>query len=115
LTNYIVGLSVTGRVGSIWTLKPQFGDLTYAQAGFVTSLDKFSAGWNVTGDGRVYSLWWKVPEGTIGNVTLPPLPSGKTGKVTIDGEKFKNKSVSKKDGLTLEIEGGNHSVVVRSK
>jgi hypothetical protein len=102
-------------VGSTWTLKPQFGDLKYAQAGFVTELGKFSAGWNVTGDGRGYSLWWKVPEGTSGNVTLPPLPSGKTGKVMIDGKSFKNKSVSKKDGLTLEVSEGNHSIVVVSK
>jgi hypothetical protein len=115
LSNYIVGLSVTGRVGSTWTLKPQFGDLKYAQAGFVTELGRFSAGWNVTGDGRNYSLWWKVPEGTVGNVTLPPLPSGRTGKVMIDGKKFQNKSVGKKDGLTFEIGGGNHSIVVVSK
>ncbi|THY21606.1 Six-hairpin glycosidase [Aureobasidium pullulans] len=115
LTNYIVGLSVTGRLGSTWTLKPQFGDLEHAQAGFVTSLGKFSAGWNITDGGRSYSLWWNIPAGTIGNVTLPTLPSGKTGKVSIDGKSFKNKSVSKTNGLTFEIGGGNHSIVVVSK
>ncbi|THX37015.1 Six-hairpin glycosidase [Aureobasidium pullulans] len=115
LTNYIVGLSVTGRLGSTWTLKPQLGDLEHAQAGFVTSLGKFSAGWNITNGGRSYSLWWNVPAGTIGNVTLPTLPSGKTGKVSIDGKSFKNKSVSKTNGLTFEIGGGNHSIVVVSK
>ncbi|TIA41438.1 Six-hairpin glycosidase [Aureobasidium pullulans] len=115
LTNYIVGLSVTGRLGSTWTLNPQFGDLEHAQAGFVTSLGKFSAGWNITNGGRSYSLWWNVPAGTIGNVTLPTLPSGKTGKVSIDGKSFKNKSVSKMNGLTFEISGGNHSIVVVSK
>ncbi|THX59248.1 Six-hairpin glycosidase [Aureobasidium pullulans] len=115
LTNYIVGLSVTGRLGSTWTLQPQFGDLEHAQAGFVTSLGKFSAGWNITNGGRSYSLWWNVPAGTIGHVTLPTLPSGKTGKVSIDGKSFKNKSVSKTNGLTFEIGGGNHSVVVVSK
>ncbi|THW17031.1 Six-hairpin glycosidase [Aureobasidium pullulans] len=115
LTNYIVGLSVTGRLGSTWTLKPQFGDLKHAQAGFVTSLGKFSAGWNITNGGRSYSLWWNVPAGTIGNVTLPTLPSGKTGKVSIDGKSFKNKSVSKTNGSTFEIGGGNHSIVVVSK
>ncbi|THY97771.1 Six-hairpin glycosidase [Aureobasidium pullulans] len=115
LTNYIVGLSVTGRLGSTWTLKPQFGDLEHAQAGFVTSLGKFSAGWNITNGGRSYSLWWNVPAGTIGNVTLPTLPSGKTGKVSVDGKSFKNKSVTKTNGLTFEIGGGNHSIVVVSK
>ncbi|THZ82109.1 Six-hairpin glycosidase [Aureobasidium pullulans] len=115
LTNYIVGLSVTGRLGSTWTLKPQLGDLEHAQAGFVTSLGKFSAGWNIANGGRSYSLWWNVPAGTIGNVTLPTLPSGKTGKVSIDGKSFKNKSVSKTNGLTFEIGGGNHSIVVVSK
>ncbi|KAG2167106.1 hypothetical protein JADG_006845 [Aureobasidium aubasidani] len=115
LTNYIVGLSVTGRLGSTWTLKPQFGDLKHAQAGFVTSLGKFSAGWNITNGGRSYSLWWNVPAGTTGNVTLPTLPSGKTGKVFIDGKSFKNKSVSKTNGSTFEIGGGHHSIVVVSK
>ncbi|THY78799.1 Six-hairpin glycosidase [Aureobasidium pullulans] len=115
LTNYIVGLSVTGRLGSTWTLKPQFGDLKHAQAGFVTSLGKFSAGWNITNGGRSYSLWWNVPAGTTGNVTLPTLPSGKTGKVSIDGKSFKNKSVSKTNGSTFEIGGGHHSIVVVSK
>jgi hypothetical protein len=60
-------------------------------------------------------LWWKVPQGTVGNVSLPPLPSGRTGKVMIDGKRFQNKSVGKKDGLTFEIGGGNHSIVVVSK
>ncbi|KAI5246140.1 Six-hairpin glycosidase [Aureobasidium subglaciale] len=115
LTNFIVGLSVTGPLGSTWSLKPQFADLKYAQAGFVTSLGRFSAGWNVTNNGRDYSLWWKIPEGTLGNVTLPPLLSGKTGKVIIDGKSFKNRSVDKRDGLTFEIGGGNHSIVVVSK
>ena len=115
LTNYIVGLTVTGRLGSTWNLAPQFGDLEHAQAGFVTSLGKFSAGWNMTEGGRKYSLQWNVPEGTSGNVTLPPLPCGKTGKVLIDGKSFKNKSVSKKGGLTFQIDGGSHSIVVTSK
>lgn len=81
----------------------------------MTSLGKFSAGWNITNGGRTYSVQWSVPEGTIGNVTLPPLPSGKTGKVTIDGKSFKNRSVDKKDGLTFQINGGNHTMVVVSK
>ncbi|KAJ9631871.1 hypothetical protein H2203_000271 [Taxawa tesnikishii (nom. ined.)] len=51
LTNYVLGLSVTDRAGSKWSLKPQFGDLTSVQGGFTTILGKFEAGWNVTGGG----------------------------------------------------------------
>jgi hypothetical protein len=40
LTNYVLGLEVTGPAGSEWKFAPQFGDLTSVQGGFVTSLGK---------------------------------------------------------------------------
>ncbi|RMY97814.1 hypothetical protein D0864_04629 [Hortaea werneckii] len=52
LTSYILGLEITGRVGSTWRFAPQFGDLTSVQGGFMTSLGAFQASWNVTGEGK---------------------------------------------------------------
>ncbi|KAI7322377.1 Six-hairpin glycosidase [Hortaea werneckii] len=52
LTNYILGLEITGRVGSTWRFAPQFGDLTSVQGGFMTSLGAFQASWNVTDAGK---------------------------------------------------------------
>ncbi|KAK5722576.1 hypothetical protein LTR15_005807 [Elasticomyces elasticus] len=58
LTNYILGLEVTGPLGSTWKFAPQFGDLTSVEGGFTTGLGKFQAAWNVTNGGRAYSAEW---------------------------------------------------------
>ncbi|EMC96992.1 glycoside hydrolase family 78 protein [Baudoinia panamericana UAMH 10762] len=73
LTNFVLGLQVTGRAGSTWRFAPQFGDLTSVQGGFTTILGKFQASWNVTGGGYVVEL--SVPQGTTGEVVLPPMPT----------------------------------------
>ena len=69
LTNYVVGLQLTGPAGSTWTLAPQFGDLTRAEGGFTTPLGKFSATWTLFEGG--YSLQWQFPGGTVGMLRLP--------------------------------------------
>lgn len=33
LTNYVLGLQITGRIGSLWRFAPQFGDLERVQGG----------------------------------------------------------------------------------
>ncbi|KAK5134849.1 hypothetical protein LTR08_006081 [Meristemomyces frigidus] len=53
LTNYVLGLEVTGRLGSAWGLAPQFGGLTSVEGGFVTGLGRFRAGWTVVEGGGV--------------------------------------------------------------
>lgn len=111
LTNYVLGLSVTDRAGSKWSLKPQFGDLTSVQGGFTTILGKFEAGWNVTGGGRGYTLTWSTPAGTQGSVVLPALPRGGSGRVKLDGKVMKNKLV-KQGGLAMTVAGGSHTVTV---
>ena len=69
LTEYIVGLRVTKPLGQEWALKPQFGDLEWAQAGFMTSLGRFEAKWSITRD-RV-AVEWDTPKGTQGWLELP--------------------------------------------
>ena len=59
LTNYVVGLDIVEPAGREWSLAPQFGDLKFAEAGFVTELGKFSAKWQ-RHDTWV-SLEWNVP------------------------------------------------------
>ncbi|KAK5166327.1 uncharacterized protein LTR77_008588 [Saxophila tyrrhenica] len=85
LTEYVLGLSVTGRAGSEWRLAPQFGDLNFAEGGFTTGLGKFSAKWRVRDDG--YELEWCVPKGTKGVVLLPGLQAGSDAVVTMNGKK----------------------------
>ncbi|KAK3074187.1 hypothetical protein LTR53_003585 [Teratosphaeriaceae sp. CCFEE 6253] len=58
LTNYVLGLEVTGPLGSTWKFAPQFGDLTSVEGGFTTGLGKFQAAWNVTDGGRSYFAEW---------------------------------------------------------
>ena len=110
LTNYILGLEVTGRVGSTWKLAPQFGDLTSVEGGFVTSLGKFQASWQVLGGGREYELEWSVPEGTVGVVTLPALPIGGVGRVAWNGKYWGH---VKGGGMRVQCGGGKHDVVVK--
>lgn len=69
LTEYIVGLRVTKPLGEEWSLKPQFGGLEWAQAGFTTGLGRFEAKWRV--DGESVAVEWGTPDGTKGWVDLP--------------------------------------------
>lgn len=70
LTNYVVGLDVTEPGGEEWVLAPQFGDLEYAEGGFVTTLGKFQAKWTRNSTTGV-DVQWDVPVGAKGVVTVP--------------------------------------------
>ena len=109
LTEYVLGLRITGRVGSTWTLAPQFGDLTSAEGGFVTKLGKFQTSWEIAKNGG-YRVSWSTPKGTSGKVILPRLDKN-NGKVTLDG-KSKGK-VTKGASMTFEVGGGKHEVLVK--
>lgn len=70
LTEYMVGLRVTSPRGHEWSLKPAtFSELSKAEAGFTTSLGKFSAKFKVKGDRAVVE--WNTPKGTRGKIELP--------------------------------------------
>lgn len=116
LTEFVLGLSVTGRVGSTWSFAPQFGDLSFAEGGFTTSLGKFSAAWTREG-GEGYRASVSVPTGTVGNLTLPVLVQGVVPDVRVDGRKVET-TWARKTGLVFDtvlvsgVRGGNHSIVV---
>ncbi|GKT93377.1 bacterial alpha-l-rhamnosidase domain-containing protein [Colletotrichum tofieldiae] len=80
LTEYLVGLRVTRPAGAGWSLKPVFGEVPEAQAGFTTALGRFSARWKV--EGGVAAVEWDVPSGTRGWVEL----GGEEGR-WVDGGK----------------------------
>ncbi|OQE30470.1 hypothetical protein PENFLA_c003G06452 [Penicillium flavigenum] len=110
LTEYVVGLSVVSPLGLTWKIAPQFGDLEFAEAGFVTSLGKFQASWILNSSG--YVLTFSVPKGTDGNVTLPYVTASKKPSITIDGDQLM-RGVAYVDGAaTVEVTGGSHKVVV---
>jgi hypothetical protein len=110
LTEYVVGLSVVSPLGLTWKIASQFGDLEFAEAGFVTSLGKFQAPWNLNSSG--YVLTFSVPKGTDGNVTLPYVTASKKPSITIDGDPLM-RGVAYVDGTaTVEVTGGSHKVVV---
>lgn len=110
LTNYILGLEITGRLGSTWRLAPQFGDLTHVEGGFTTGLGKFQASWNVTDGGEAYSLSWIVPEGTTGDLTLPSLPAGCAGSINYNGQNWGTLAAGAK--TRMAVDGGQHLVQV---
>lgn len=116
LTEFVLGLSVTGRVGSTWSFAPQFGDLSFAEGGFTTSLGKFSAAWTREG-GKGYRASVSAPTGTVGNLTLPVLVQGVVPDVRVDGRKVET-TWARKTGLVFDtvlvsgVRGGNHSIVV---
>lgn len=114
LTNYVLGLEVTGRLGSEWRLAPQFGDLTSVEGGFTTGLGKFQASWKVVHGGDMYSLRWTVPEETQGSVVLPALPTGKEAVVEVDGRKVGMMEMGEK-GYQISVGGGSGKVVVKRK
>jgi hypothetical protein len=112
LTEFVVGLSVTGPAGRSWTLKPQFGDLKNAEAGFTTGLGKFQAKWKVSERGE-YQVDFSTPEGTSGVLALPCLQNGILPHVSINGVQ-----VAKKDlllghnSVSLDLEGGAYRIAV---
>lgn len=110
LTNYIVGLRVTERLGIGWLLAPHFGDLNEAEGGFSTTLGKFSAKWRLNRNNNQYTLSWDAPKGTRGRVELPPLPSGRRGAVR-DGNKFRGWIAEGEPFMAL-VDGGSHEIYV---
>ncbi|KAF2202924.1 Six-hairpin glycosidase [Delitschia confertaspora ATCC 74209] len=91
LTEYILGLGVTGPAGRTWTLRPQFGDLRKAEGGFVTGLGRFSAKWEVGAKG--YRVEVETPRRTEGVVLLPVLREGKVPKVSVNGKRRERKDI----------------------
>lgn len=86
LTELMVGLRVTQPAGKQWQLKPaSFNELSSAEAGFTTTLGKFSAKFSV--EGESVAVEWDTPEGTEGLLDLPGCDlvkvKGGKGKTTV--------------------------------
>ncbi|KAI0594131.1 alpha-L-rhamnosidase B [Biscogniauxia sp. FL1348] len=114
LTQYILGLSVTGQAGSTWQLAPQFGDLTDVQGGFTTSLGKFSASWTVNDDGS-YVVSYDVPADSTGELILP-YPNNGNVQMAMDGQKLTPPDLVEGSGgrqlYVISGEGGKHSIEI---
>ncbi|KAI1387398.1 glycoside hydrolase family 78 protein [Hypoxylon trugodes] len=117
LSEYIVGIGITGLAGSTWRIAPQFGDLPHAEGGFTTSLGKFSAKWVVGSDGS-YVLNYNTPKGTSGVLDLPaPNKNGKYN-VKVDGQavatniRRSTETAGNRYLYIIEGSGGEHQIEV---
>lgn len=116
LTEYVLGLSVTGRVGSTWSFAPQYGNLTFAEGGFTTSLGKYQASWKLDEGSSRLSV--NTPLGTTGTLTLPVLTNGVKPQVLVDGQPVET-TWARKTGvvfdtvLVSDVAGGNHTIIVK--
>lgn len=108
LTTYIVGLQLTAPAGSAWTIAPQFGDLTSAEAGFTTPLGQFQASWATDQTG--YQLSWNTPPGTSGTLVLPVSSNGMS-TVQVDGGATMVADTTTGQ-FTVGGGGGSHSLLV---
>ncbi|KAF9729505.1 hypothetical protein PMIN04_003734 [Paraphaeosphaeria minitans] len=110
LTEYLVGLAVISPAGSTWALRPQFGDVKNAEAGFVTNLGKFVAKRSRYAGG--YRVTVDTPTGTVGEVSLPVFVKGKIPDVKINGTKASAARLENDNRVTFSLKGGNWQIVV---
>lgn len=116
LTEFVLGLTVTARVGSAWSFAPQFGGLSFAEGGFMTALGKFQARWDVAEEGG-YNASVSTPLGTAGRLVLPVVQQGSKPSVKVDGEEvestwYRNTGAVFDTFLVEGVEGGDHFIVV---
>lgn len=111
LTEYVVGLSVTGPAGRTWTLKPQFGDLKRAEAGFMTVLGKFRASWTKHDEGL--EVTFETPRGTEGVISLSVAQLGGNASMEVNGEMVQEETRrSEIEPLVIKLTGGKYHVKV---
>ncbi|KHJ30681.1 putative bacterial alpha-l-rhamnosidase domain protein [Erysiphe necator] len=112
LTSYIVGLTLTTPGGQNWAICPQFGDLTFAEAGFSTPLGKFSSKWSLVEGG--FQLSWDMPIETTGEIFIP-MTSKRVPIIYLNGEScsFKDcKVVIMADKVMVPGSGGSQTLQV---
>jgi hypothetical protein len=111
LTEFVVGIRVTGPAGRTWAYKPHFGDLEFAEAGFVTKLGKYQAKW--VKEVRGYNVSLSTPEGTKGVVSLSVDGMGGNATLVVNGETVGTGRYVLEDAhLVLELPGGNYKMSV---
>jgi hypothetical protein len=116
LTKYVAGLSILTRSGMEWQYRPQFGNLKFAEAGFVTKLGKFRSQWainagQIAGSTNGYNVTLETPERTKGHVYLPALRKA-TMIVTVNNATIEVED----DGVSVQFQlgGGMFNITVRS-
>jgi hypothetical protein len=121
LTEFVLGLAVTARVGIAWRFAPQFGGLSFAEGGFMTALGRFQARWDVANEGDDAATWYNAtlntPVGTVGTLVLPVVQQGSKPTVTVDGEDVQTEWFRKTGAVfdTVVVEGvmgGERAIVV---
>lgn len=118
LSEYSLGLRITGRAGSTWQLAPHVGDLTQVEGGFTTKLGKFSAAWVKERDGS-FKINYRVPANTRGEVRLLVEDGFDPSKIAVDGQASDGSiwEVSTAPGgqkvARMQGQGGTHSIVLR--
>lgn len=110
LTEYLVGLSITGPAGSTWTLRPQFGDVKNAEAGFMTGLGKFVAKRSRSTQG--YRVNIDTPKGTTGQVSLPVLTKGMRPEIKVNGSAVQSVHYDDNGQVNFSLTGGIWNIVV---
>lgn len=113
LTEGIVGLAVRDLAGRKWALRPLWGDLEFARAGFSTPLGKFEAGWERSENGTTV-MWWSAPEGTAGEVVVGNLESVNEVTLEDDGEAVEGVEVGDDGTVRVEVvaTGGEYKMVI---
>ena len=114
LTERVLGLAVVGPAGSEWRLEPQFAYLKSCRGGFVTRLGRFSAHWELRGDGTGYAVRYDTPKHTSGRLLLPDRT--KVRQVFVDGVQETPLRIVEGSGnrklISLPGPGGKHQIEV---
>jgi len=110
LTEFVLGLRVTGLVGISWQFAPQLSELKKAEGGFVTKLGKFQASWVNKVDG--YEANVSTPAATQGELILPVLVKGDMPRILLDGKAVCPAWYMGTDTVIVQTVGGNHTLEV---
>ncbi|PIL26320.1 hypothetical protein GSI_12076 [Ganoderma sinense ZZ0214-1] len=111
LTTYVGGIQLLAPAGAVWAIVPQVGDLTHVDAGFSTSLGRFSSTWSM--NATAFSITVSSPKGTTGTVGAP-VPGNFTS-ITLLGTGGKGERVQADASGRVWIngvDGGDHEFVL---
>ncbi|KAI3402130.1 hypothetical protein diail_59 [Diaporthe ilicicola] len=99
LSRYIAGIHLTAALGQTWRIAPLTGGLTTISSGMSTTLGSFAVDVGADSGGAITSFSFEAPNGTTGDVILPP---GTEGSLTNNA----GKSVALSGGIATGVSGG---------
>ncbi|TBU23303.1 hypothetical protein BD311DRAFT_768759 [Dichomitus squalens] len=108
---YVGGIQLVGAAGATWAIVPQVGDLTQVDAGFSTTLGRFSSKW--LANGTVFRIEISTPQGTTGTVGVP-LPGNYTTETLSSADGGGDVVRADESGRywIRDLAGGEHRFVV---